>query len=128
MAEEEPERRVEADRGRRDRRLLQPSGQLGPASPGDRVSDLVRAAGLAHLAPGDVAEPGQPALGKGLPQRNFWVTVLRDAFCVDDAESCGVYFGTRGGEVYASPDEGDTWSQLAAQLPDVLCLRAAVLP
>lgn len=68
------------------------------------------------------------ALGKGLPQRNFWVTVLRDAFCVDDAESCGVYFGTRGGEVYASPDEGDTWSQLAAHLPDVLCLRAAVLP
>lgn len=68
------------------------------------------------------------ALGKGLPQRNFWVTVLRDAFCVDDAESCGVYFGTRGGDVYASPDEGDTWSQLAAHLPDVLCLRAAVLP
>lgn len=56
------------------------------------------------------------------------MTVLRDAFCVDDAESCGVYSGTRGGEVYASPDEGDTWSQLAAHLPDVLCLRAAVLP
>lgn len=65
------------------------------------------------------------ALGDGLPQDDFYGIVLRDAMCVDDAEPAGVYFGTRNGEVYASADEGDHWMQLAAHLPDVLCVRAA---
>jgi hypothetical protein len=47
--------------------------------------------------------------------------------CADDADPAGIYFGTRNGEVYASADEGDHWSLIAEHLPDVLCVRAAVV-
>lgn len=67
------------------------------------------------------------ALTDGLPQEGFYANVLRDAMCTDDAEVAGVYFGTRNGEVYASADEGDHWKLVAAHLPDVLCVRAAVV-
>ena len=53
--------------------------------------------------------------------------VLRDAAAVDTADPVGVYFGTRGGEVYGSADEGATFRTVAAHLPDVLCVRAAVI-
>src|SRR6266508_2555200 len=49
------------------------------------------------------------ALTKGLPQRNCYVNVLRDAMSVDSLEPCGIYFGTTGGQVYASVDAGDSW-------------------
>jgi hypothetical protein len=65
------------------------------------------------------------ALTDGLPTDPFYPSVLRDAMCADDADTAGVYFGSRSGEVYASRDEGDSWSQVAAHLPDVLCVRAA---
>lgn len=65
------------------------------------------------------------ALSDGLPDEPFYGAVLRDAMCCDDADPAGVYFGTRSGEVYASPNEGDHWQQVAAHLPDVLCVRAA---
>jgi hypothetical protein len=64
-------------------------------------------------------------LADGLPAEPFYPSVLRDAMCADDAEQVGVYFGTRSGEVYASPDEGDSWALVASHLPDVLCVRAA---
>jgi photosystem II stability/assembly factor-like uncharacterized protein len=67
------------------------------------------------------------ALSEGLPTGPFYPAVLRDAMCVDDAPTAGVYFGTRSGEVYASRDEGDSWSLVASHLPDVLCVRAAVV-
>jgi hypothetical protein len=54
--------------------------------------------------------------------------VMRDAMCTDDAEVPGVYFGSRSGEVYASSDEGETWHRVAAHLPDVMSVRAAVIP
>lgn len=63
----------------------------------------------------------------GLPD-GCWNSVLRDAACVDTAESVGVYVGTRDGTVYASADEGETFSVVAEHLPDVLCLRALTLP
>ncbi len=63
----------------------------------------------------------------GLPDQ-AWNTVLRDAAAVDDADPVGVYVGTRDGVVYASADEGDSFSVLAEHLPDVLCVRAARLP
>jgi hypothetical protein len=66
-------------------------------------------------------------VGKGLPD-SCWVSVLRDAACVDSAEPTGLYVGTRDGCVYASADEGDTFSLVAAHLPDVLSLRVAELP
>jgi hypothetical protein len=67
------------------------------------------------------------ALSDGLPEDPFYPAVLRDAMCADDADPAGVYFGTRSGAVYASRDEGDSWSLVAANLPDVLCVRAAAL-
>ena len=50
---------------------------------------------------------------------------MRDAFCADDADPTGIYVGTRDGCVYASADEGDTFTLVAAHLPDVLTVRAA---
>ncbi|MEP6599020.1 MAG: exo-alpha-sialidase [Actinomycetota bacterium] len=67
------------------------------------------------------------ALGDGLPQQDFYGIVLRDAMCTDDGDPAGVYFGTRNGEVYASADEGDHWQLIADHLPDVLCVRAALV-
>ena len=49
------------------------------------------------------------ALTKGLPQQDCYVNVLRDAMAVDSLDPCGVYFGTTGGQVYASADAGDNW-------------------
>ncbi|RZU63110.1 WD40/YVTN/BNR-like repeat-containing protein [Zhihengliuella halotolerans] len=64
----------------------------------------------------------------GLPDKDF-NTILRDASAVDDhPESTGVYFGTRAGEVFASADEGATFTRVAHRLPDVLSVRAAVVP
>ena len=48
-------------------------------------------------------------LTKGLPQSDCYVNVLRDAMAVDSLDACGVYFGTTGGQVYASADAGDSW-------------------
>jgi photosystem II stability/assembly factor-like uncharacterized protein len=67
------------------------------------------------------------ALTDGLPQEGFYGVVLRDAMCADDADPAGIYFGTRNGELYGSADEGEHWQQIAAHLPDVLCVRAAVV-
>lgn len=67
------------------------------------------------------------ALSDGLPPAPYYGSVLRDAMCADDADPAGVYFGTRDGEVYASPDEGEHWQLVARHLPDVLCVRAAVV-
>ena len=62
------------------------------------------------------------ALTKGLPQKDCYVNVLRDAMAVDSLEPCGVYFGTTGGQVYASADSGDTWKPIVRDLP--ACCRS----
>jgi photosystem II stability/assembly factor-like uncharacterized protein len=67
------------------------------------------------------------ALTNGLPQENCYVNVLRDAMAVDSLDSCGVYFGTTGGQVYASPDGGDTWSPIVRDLPPVLSVEVQTL-
>jgi photosystem II stability/assembly factor-like uncharacterized protein len=74
----------------------------------------------------DAGEHWEPQQA-GLPEEPFYQVVLRDAMCADDAEPAGVYFGTRSGEVFASRDEGESWTSVAAHLPDVLCVRAASL-
>ena len=66
-------------------------------------------------------------LDQGLPETDY-NAVLRDAAAVDTAEPAGVYFGTRGGQVFGSADEGNTFSLVAGNLPDVLCVRAGVVP
>lgn len=66
-------------------------------------------------------------LTAGLPQRDCYVNVLRDAMAVDALDECGVYFGTTGGQVYASPDGGDTWAPIAEHLPAVLSVEVQTL-
>src|SRR4051812_156543 len=66
-------------------------------------------------------------LTNGLPQRDCYVNVLRDAMSVDSLESCGVYFGTTGGQVYASPDGGEHWTAIARDLPAVLSVEVQTL-
>jgi photosystem II stability/assembly factor-like uncharacterized protein len=68
------------------------------------------------------------ALTTGLPQSDCYVNVLRDAMTVDTLDSCGVYFGTTGGQVYASADSGDTWTPIVRDLPAVVSVEAQVLP
>jgi photosystem II stability/assembly factor-like uncharacterized protein len=68
------------------------------------------------------------ALTKGLPQENCYVNVLRDAMAVDSLDSCGVYFGTTGGQVYVSSDAGDNWTPIVRDLPSVLSVEVQTLP
>ncbi|MCU1693673.1 MAG: glycosyl hydrolase repeat-containing protein [Frankiales bacterium] len=67
-------------------------------------------------------------LTKGLPQQDCYVDVLRDAMAVDRLDSCGVYVGTTGGQVYASADSGDSWDAIAQHLPAVLSVEVQTLP
>ena len=67
------------------------------------------------------------ALTNGLPQSNCYVNVLRDAMSVDSLDPCGIYFGTSGGQVYASADAGDSWNPIVRDLPPVLSVEAQVL-
>jgi photosystem II stability/assembly factor-like uncharacterized protein len=67
-------------------------------------------------------------LTDGLPQRDCYVNVLRDAMAVDSLDTCGVYFGTTGGQVYASADAGDTWAPIVRDLPPVLSVEVQTLP
>jgi photosystem II stability/assembly factor-like uncharacterized protein len=67
------------------------------------------------------------ALTKGLPQKDCYVNVLRDATSLDSLESCGVYFGTTGGQVYASTDSGDSWAPIVRDLPAVLSVEVQTL-
>src|ERR1700726_1023675 len=67
------------------------------------------------------------ALTQGLPQKDCYVNVLRDAMAVDSLEPCGVYFGTTGGQVYGSADNGDTWNPIVRDLPAVLSVEVQTL-
>ncbi len=68
------------------------------------------------------------ALTNGLPQRDCYVNVLRDAMAVDSLDPCGIYFGTTGGQVYASTDAGDHWSPIVRDLPAVLSVEVQTIP
>ena len=67
------------------------------------------------------------ALTKGLPQKDCYVNVLRDAMSVDSLDKCGVYFGTTGGQVYGSADAGDSWTPIVEHLPAVLSVEVQTL-
>jgi photosystem II stability/assembly factor-like uncharacterized protein len=67
------------------------------------------------------------ALTNGLPQSNCYVNVLRDAMAIDSLDSCGVYFGTTGGQVFVSPDGGDHWREIVSHLPSVLSVEVQTL-
>jgi photosystem II stability/assembly factor-like uncharacterized protein len=68
------------------------------------------------------------ALTNGLPQSDCYVNILRSAMAVDELDSCGIYFGTTGGQVYASADSGDHWAPIVRDLPSVLSVEVQTLP
>jgi len=87
--------------------------------------------------PGDLPAPRSgPRMGfrsgdeadSRLPQRDCCVNVLRDGRAVDSLQPCGVYFGTTGGQVYASADAGDSWAPIVRDLPAVLSVEVQTLP
>jgi hypothetical protein len=67
-------------------------------------------------------------LTKGLPQRDCYVNVLRDAMAVDSLDACGIYFGTTGGQVYGSANAGNSWNAIVRDLPAVLSVEVQTLP
>jgi BNR/Asp-box repeat len=67
------------------------------------------------------------ALTSGLPQKDCYVNVLRDAMAVDRLDDCGIYFGTTGGQVYGSADAGETWAPIVRDLPAVLSVEVQTL-
>jgi photosystem II stability/assembly factor-like uncharacterized protein len=63
---------------------------------------------------------------KGLPESDAWLTVMRQAMCTDGGAKPGLYFGTTGGEVWASPNGGESWRCVASRLPEILAVTHAV--
>jgi photosystem II stability/assembly factor-like uncharacterized protein len=68
------------------------------------------------------------ALTNGLPQSDCYVNILREAMAIDTLDSCGIYFGTTGGQVYASADSGDHWEAIVRDLPSVYSVEVQTLP
>ena len=66
-------------------------------------------------------------LSRGLPQQGAYETILRDAMAADSLDPAGIYFGTRSGSLYASADEGKSWTQIIDGLPGIVCVKAAVI-
>jgi photosystem II stability/assembly factor-like uncharacterized protein len=66
-------------------------------------------------------------LDGGLPGSQGWLTVKRQAMAVDAHDPVGVYFGTTGGELWASRDEGQRWTCIARHLPEIYAVEAAEL-
>jgi hypothetical protein len=68
------------------------------------------------------------ALTRGLPQANCFANVLRDSLAIDALDPCGLYMGTTEGTLFASADEGDSWTPIAQHLPRVLSVEVQTLP
>ena len=66
-------------------------------------------------------------LGNGLPQEDAHLGVLREGMVADKQDDFGLYFGTSTGQVFASVDEGDSWSEIASYLPSISSVRVATL-
>lgn len=64
------------------------------------------------------------SVSEGMPAEHVYVTVLREAMATDSREPCGVYFGTSGGQLFASANAGDRWEEIASYLPRVLSVKA----
>jgi photosystem II stability/assembly factor-like uncharacterized protein len=66
-------------------------------------------------------------LDRGLPQRDAHLGVLREGLAIDALDVPGLYFGTSTGQVFASPDEGESWSEIASYLPAISSVEVAVV-
>jgi hypothetical protein len=80
-----------------------------------------------HLQVGRSRDGGKSwkLLDKGLPQKNAYLLVLREAMASDDRDPAGVYFGATGGQVFYTRDAGDSWHALAEHLPPVYSVSVA---
>jgi hypothetical protein len=67
------------------------------------------------------------ALSRGLPQKQAYETVLRDAMTTDSLDPAGIFFGTRSGQLFGSSDEGKSWRKILDGLPSIVCVRAALV-
>jgi len=67
------------------------------------------------------------SVSKGLPQRNCYVDILREAMATDSLDPCGIYFGTTGGQLYASSNSGDSWNAIVRNLPPILSVSVQTL-
>jgi len=67
-------------------------------------------------------------LDQGLPQRDAHLGVLREGMAIDALDTPGLYFGTSTGQVFASADEGESWTEIASYLPAISSVEVAVLP
>ena len=146
-----PERAVHAEalgrHAQRQRRRLVARGQRQPADrlrlpdrrARPRAGHHLRRADQERLgalsARGQAARLPQPdgrqrvgGAHEGPAARDCYVNVLRDAMAVDSLDPCGVYFGTTGGQVYASADAGDSWAPIVRDLPAVLSVEVQTLP
>jgi BNR/Asp-box repeat protein len=75
----------------------------------------------------DAGKSWQP-MTKGLPQEDAFMGVYRDNLCTDSLERAGVYMGTNTGQLYASNDDGESWSLITGNLPPITSVQAAVMP
>jgi photosystem II stability/assembly factor-like uncharacterized protein len=66
-------------------------------------------------------------LDRGLPQEDAHVGVLREGMAIDTYDQPGLYFGTSTGQLFASADEGDTWTEIAGYLPGIASVEVAVV-
>jgi photosystem II stability/assembly factor-like uncharacterized protein len=66
-------------------------------------------------------------LDRGLPQHDAYVGVLREGLAIDADDVPGLYFGTSTGQVFASADEGDSWSEIASYLPGISSVEVAAV-
>ena len=64
----------------------------------------------------------------GLPRSQGWFTVKRQAMTADAHDPVGVYFGTTGGEIWASRSGGAKWACIAQHLPEIYAVEAVELP
>lgn len=64
---------------------------------------------------------------RGMPREQGWFTVKRQAMTADSLDPVGLYFGTTGGEVWASADEGGEWSCIRAHLPHIYSVETALV-
>ncbi|HEX7526491.1 MAG TPA: hypothetical protein VF327_09300, partial [Gaiellaceae bacterium] len=67
-------------------------------------------------------------LDDGLPQRDAYLGVLREGMAIDALDVPGLYFGTSTGQVFASANEGDSWTEIASYLPAIASVEVTVIP
>ena len=64
---------------------------------------------------------------QGLPERDAHLGVLREGMAIDSYDTPGLYFGTSTGQLFASNDEGESWSEIASYLPAISSVEVAVI-